>query len=263
MPMKHFLCSSLLAVVQATLSVLFFGMGCTPKPPEHGIAFVIELQPVEGITAPAMHTMLGPTQQVYRKRLDHVRIRAYVEAAGTNRIQIKLPPLPPGELEVVRQVIQRNGVLEFRLVHEESGKLTQQGIIPPDYELKKVTLSAPGGGQQIRQVLVEKKPVPQLSGKNIKGAFVTRDSMGRPEIAFKLDSAGTKVFGDVTSANIGRQLAILVDGDLYSAPVIRTPITEGNGVISGSFDAKEAFDLVSRLQNPLEVPVKLVEERSY
>jgi SecD/SecF fusion protein len=261
--MKRSLCCSLLAVAQAALAVIFFGMGCTPKPPEHGTAFVIELQLAEANPAPVTQEVLARSQELFRKRLNHVGIRAYVEPAGTNRIQIKLPTLPPGELEVVRRVIQRNGVLEFRLVHEESEKLVQQGSIPPGYELKKETRPAPNGQPQVIPYVVEKKPVPGLSGRNVTRAAVLRDNMNRPEIAFKLDLAGSKAFGDITKASIGRQLAILVDGELYSAPVIRSPITEGNGVIQGSFDDKEAFVLANLMQNPLEVPVKLVGERSY
>ena len=87
--------------------------------------------------------------------------------------------------------------------------------------------------------------------------------MNEPKIAFKLDSEGASAFAKITQENVGKQMAILLDGELYSAPVIRTPILDGSGEISGgNMTEKEAFDLANVLQNPLEAPVQIIEERA-
>ncbi|MEP6663853.1 MAG: protein translocase subunit SecD, partial [Verrucomicrobiota bacterium] len=83
----------------------------------------------------------------------------------------------------------------------------------------------------------------------------------QPQIDFELDKKGAELFGQMTSENKGRQLAIVLDGELYSAPVINEPILTGRGVISGKFDLKEARELADVLENPLERPVKILSER--
>jgi SecD/SecF fusion protein len=227
-----------------------------------GSSFLVEMQTNKLSEGTSKDVALDNAVEVLRKRVDKFGVAEPLiqKVPGANRIMIQMPGLSQDVMESVRMAIQKAAFLEFRMVHEEGGSLIQQGLIPPGYEIKKETLSSPGGEKEIRQVLVEKKPVPNLSGKNIKAAYVTRDNMNRPEIAFKLDSDGAKVFGDLTTANVGKQMAILLDGELYSAPVIRSAITEGNGVIQGSFQEKEAFDLANVLQNPLEAPVQIISE---
>src|SRR5262249_30267557 len=97
---------------------------------------------------------------------------------------------------------------------------------------------------------------PEMVG-GIKSAMVTRDNLGRPEIAFNLDSEGTKKFAEITSANVGKQLAIILDGELQTAPVIKSPIEAGSGVIEGDYPQQEAFMLASVLENPLKTPLKI------
>src|SRR5207247_7750360 len=75
------------------------------------------------------------------------------------------------------------------------------------------------------------------------------------------DSKGTGRFGEITRANVGQRLAIVLDGVLYSAPVIRSAIETGSGQITGNFDQKEAFELANVLENPLRAPLSLEESR--
>jgi SecD/SecF fusion protein len=229
-----------------------------------GSSFLVEMQTNKLTESTSKEVALANAVEVLRKRVDKFGVAEPIIQAvpGQGRILIQMPGLTEDVKDSVRRVIEQAAFLEFRMVHEEGTSLIKQGLIPPGYEIKKETLSGAGGEKEIRQVLVEKKPVPNLSGKNIKAAYVTRDNMNRPEISFKLDSDGARVFGDLTTANIGRQMAILLDGELYSAPVIRSAITEGNGVIQGTFEEKEAFDLANVLQNPLEAPVQIIEERA-
>jgi SecD/SecF fusion protein len=82
-----------------------------------------------------------------------------------------------------------------------------------------------------------------------------------PEILLRFNSEGADKFAEITKANVGRMMAIVLDGVLYSAPRINEPITGGNASISGSFEIKEAFELANVLENPLEAPVKIEEQR--
>jgi SecD/SecF fusion protein len=85
--------------------------------------------------------------------------------------------------------------------------------------------------------------------------------LGEPEIHFTLDAQGTERFGEITRENVHQRLAIVLDGELYSAPVIQTPIETGSGQITGQFDNKEAFELANVLENPLRAPLHIIQSR--
>ena len=228
-----------------------------------GSAFLVEMQ-TNKLTETSKDIALDNAVEVLRRRVDTYGVAEPViqKIPGQNRILIQMPGLSQDVTDRVRDAIQKAAFLEFRMVHEDSASLLNQGIIPPGYEVKKEAITSATGEKRLVSVLLEKRPVPGLSGKNVRASYVTRDKMNRPEIAFSLDSQGAKVFGDLTSTNLGRQMAILLDGELQSAPTIQSAILEGNGVITGSFEEKEAFDLANVLQNPLEAPVQIIEERA-
>src|SRR5262252_2951027 len=94
----------------------------------------------------------------------------------------------------------------------------------------------PNGTKQVEKYLVKKRP--EMTG-GIKSAGVTRDSVGRPEITFTLDSTAADQFGRITRENVGRFLAIILDGELQTAPVIKNAIEGGNGVIEGDYTEQE------------------------
>jgi len=100
------------------------------------------------------------------------------------------------------------------------------------------------------------KKRPEMIG-GIERAGLTRDNIGRPEIAFTLDPEAATKFGRITTDNVGHLLAIVLDGELQTAPVIRSPITGGNGVIEGTYTEQEAFTLRNVLENPLKTPVSI------
>src|SRR6185369_4911781 len=110
------------------------------------------------------------------------------------------------------------------------------------------------GAKQVEKYLVKKNA--EMSG-GIKHAMVTRDTLGRPELSFTLDSASADTFGRITTDNPGRQLAIILDGDLQTAPVIKSAITGGSGVIEGDYSQQEAFALQAVLENPLKTALSI------
>ena len=81
--------------------------------------------------------------------------------------------------------------------------------------------------------------------------------------SFRFDNAGARNFAEITSANVGKPFAIVLDGKVLSAPVIREPITGGSGQISGSFTVQEASDLSALLRaGALPAPLTVIEERT-
>ncbi|MCX8107302.1 MAG: protein translocase subunit SecD, partial [Verrucomicrobiae bacterium] len=102
-----------------------------------------------------------------------------------------------------------------------------------------------------------------LTGKHVERSGVFADPVtGAPKISLQFNREGASLFADITRENVGRLLAIVLDGELYSAPRINEPILGGSCEISGDFDLREAYELANVLQNPLEAPVQLEEERS-
>jgi SecD/SecF fusion protein len=178
---------------------------------------------------------------------------------------VQLPGLSEAEIESARTAIQKAAFLEFRLVHPQSEEYIQQKITPPGYE--KLTLvrepKKPGEERQISHYLVKKRPEQGLIGKYITSAGITRDTISnQPLITMRFDKEGAQKFADVTRANVGRFLAIVLDGELYSAPRINDAITGGRAQIEGDFTVKEAIELSHILQNPLEAPLEIEYERA-
>jgi preprotein translocase subunit SecD len=102
-----------------------------------------------------------------------------------------------------------------------------------------------------------------MTGAALDTVNVTRSSTGQYEIAFTLKGNATKIFGDFTTANVGKYLAIVLDKKVISAPVINSPITGGQGVIQGKYDAQSANAFAIQLRyGSLPVPVKVVESRT-
>ncbi len=206
------------------------------------------------------NVMLSEAVEVLRKRVDKIGVsEPVIQPQGNDQILIQLPGISEAAKVEAREQIQKVAYLEFRIVHEDSRKLIEEGLTPPGYEILKLQEPSPDGTQRIESLLVKKKP--ELTGKYIKNAMASRDQVGKPEIEFTLTSEGGELFSQITHENKGRRLAIVLDGALISAPTIQSEIGE-RGVITGQFTDKEAQDLASALNNPLQVPVKILSESS-
>ncbi len=103
-----------------------------------------------------------------------------------------------------------------------------------------------------------------VDGADLTGAQASTDPQsGQWVVNFTLNSVGARNFGDVTSANVGKPFAIILDGKIISAPIIRTAITEGQGQISGNYTPQSATDLALLLRaGALPAPINIVEEQS-
>lgn len=105
-----------------------------------------------------------------------------------------------------------------------------------------------------------------LSGKNLKNAFVDYGGgtgMGLPQVSLQFDAEGAKLFADITKRDIGKRIAIFLDGEIISAPTVQSEIPNGQAVITGDYSLKKAKDLVSRLnEGALPAPITLVGQQT-
>ncbi|MBI3878075.1 MAG: protein translocase subunit SecD, partial [Verrucomicrobia bacterium] len=201
--------------------------------------------------------------EVLRRRVDNLGVaEPLIQPVGEDRILVQLPGLSESIMAEAKKLIQRAAFLEFRIVHPDSADLLKQGFTSfPGYEKLKLVHHKGRPDETTQDVLVKIKPERGLTGKYVKRAGVQRSmTSNEPEIIVRFDDEGAKLFGEATKEHVHHQLAIVLDGELYSAPVIREEIAGGSCQISGDFDLKEAFELASALENPLEAPLKIEDE---
>jgi protein-export membrane protein SecD len=142
--------------------------------------------------------------------------------------------------------------------------------------IKKIEIKGDGDDREFKSahILISKMTQPQpqmdfastgLSGKNLKSASVQFKSQGlsEPEVSLKFDDEGTKLFADITKKNIGKRVAIYLDGEIITAPTVQSEILNGEAVVTGNYTVEEAKTLVKRLnEGALPVPISLVSQQS-
>ncbi|MEY2439816.1 MAG: SecD/SecF fusion protein, partial [Verrucomicrobiota bacterium] len=184
-----------------------------------------------------------------------------------DRILVQIPGLDPAKIQEARDQLSRVAKLEFRMVYPDSGKRLEeidagQQVIPPEYriEIYKPHADTDQGQKPKEERLLVKKKA-DLGGNRVSGSHAYYGNEGWA-VQLKFDGEGAKQFGKITEANVNHRFAIVLDGVIQSAPVIRTAIYGGDAVISGRFTEQEARGLASVLENPLQTPVTIEEERS-
>lgn len=196
--------------------------------------------------------------ETIRNRIDQLGVReTTVAKEGQDEILVQLPGIQ--DPERAKELIGKTGVLEFKLIddsHSVSDALRDGP--PPGDEI--VYGSASRGGRV--PYLVE-SPV-LLTGDTITDARVRPGGqLEGPYVTVDLDQRGATIFGAVTSANVGRKLAIILDNVVYSDPVIKEPIPGGHVQITGNFTYDEAHELAIVLRSgALPAPVEIIEERT-
>ncbi|MDQ2825299.1 MAG: protein translocase subunit SecD [Verrucomicrobiota bacterium] len=212
--------------------------------------------------------MLEQAVEVIRKRVDYFGSgEPVISPVGTDRILVQIPGLDAAKIQEARDQLSRVAKLEFRLVYPDNGERLHQieqgaEVIPPEY---RVEVYKPHTGPnetekpKDERLLVKKKA--DLGGDRVSGSSAYYGNEGWT-VQLKFDGEGAKQFGKITEAHVNHRFAIVLDGAIQSAPVIRTAIYGGDAVITGKFSEQEARGLASVLQNPLQVPVSIEEERS-
>ena len=227
-----------------------------------GTSFLIRLMP-EGDRSITPDT-LDQAVEVIRKRVDQFGVsEPIITPQGSDRILIQIPGLEPAQIVAARQQLAQVAKLEFRLVHPESDRLVagiEAGteLVPPGYRVE-TQEETPGGRSVAEKLLIKLRP--DLLGDRVTKGFATFDEQGWG-VALQFDSEGAATFGKLTEAYVGKRFAIVLDGKVQSAPVIREAIHGGRASITGNFTEEEARNLASVLENPLQTPVSVEEERS-
>ncbi len=229
-----------------------------------GVSFLVRMDTNQIAQAEQRTRALDQAVEVLRKRVDRLGVaEPIIQKAGENRIMIELPGLSEEEKESAKRRIRRAAFLEFRMVHPQNEELLSKGQGAIGYTNMVGRRKKGKGPVEVDHYLVKKDPERGLTGKYIKNARAIFDpGTGEPEIEFSFNDEGARLFADITRQNVGKRLAIILDGEVKSAPRIEGPIPGGNGVIHGSFDVEEAYDLANVLLNPLEAPVTMEEEHS-
>ncbi|HEY2711514.1 MAG TPA: protein translocase subunit SecD [Chthoniobacterales bacterium] len=229
-----------------------------------GTSFLIRLKPGD---RPLTKANLEQAVEVIRKRVDYFGGgEPVISPVGTDRILVQIPGLDPAKIIEARQQLSRVAKLEFRLVYPDSGERLRAidagtEVIPPEYRIEtyKMQPTEPNGKPTEERLLVKKKA--DLGGDRVTESSAYYGNEGWT-VQLKFDGEGAKKFGQITEANVGHRFAIVLDGVIQSAPSIRTAIYGGDAIITGRFTEPEARGLASVLENPLQTPVSVEEERS-
>ena len=185
--------------------------------------------------------------EIVRRRIDEVGTNEpNILKRGNNRILVELPGLD--DPMRVKSLLGKTANLTFRFV--TTNENDRFGVEKLKYE------------DGIEEATVSKRII--ISGDNLLDAQPQMDTQTNQTIvSFSLDRVGAKRFGKATSTGIGKQLAIVLDGKIISAPVIRDTIASGSGQISGGFTFQSATDLALLLRSgALPAPLNIIEERT-
>lgn len=222
-----------------------------------GMQLVLEVE-LDKISEDAREDATARVVEIIRNRIDEFGVQEpVITQQGSQFVVIQLPGVT--DRERAKEVVAKTAHLEFKLVSNDNDKIEQAeaGAIPTGFEWKKLRDQYTGTSH----VLLEQKAV--LTGDHLTNAWVGFGQMGEATVQIEFDKDGAKKFDQITFQNVGRQLAIVLDGSVYSAPVIRDRIPNGQGVISGNFTPEEASDLSLVLRaGALPAPVKVIEERT-
>ncbi|MBK5945445.1 protein translocase subunit SecD [Rhodobacter veldkampii DSM 11550] len=190
--------------------------------------------------------------EIIRRRVDEVGTREpTIQRQGADRILIQVPGL--GSAAELKALIGTTAKLTF---HPVLGRSSE-----PD--------PAPGLGRVVYPSVDERglfytlDASPVVSGDELVDARPDFDQNGRPAVSFRFNPTGARKFGDYTAANIGQPFAIVLDGEVISAPVIQSHIPGGSGIITGSFTVEESTNLAVLLRaGALPAGMTFLEERT-
>ncbi len=190
------------------------------------------------------NSALKQSIEIVRRRIDDVGTKEpTILQRGEKRILVELPGLK--DPERIKNLLGKTAKLNFRLV-------TDNQEFGADRLISEI-------GEELN---VSKRIV--MSGENLIDAQPNfNNQSNQPTVSFTLDRIGAQKFGRTTTDNVGKRLAIVLDGNIISAPSINEPITSGSGMISGNFSFQDATDLALLLRSgALPTPLNIVEERT-
>ncbi|MBI3317222.1 MAG: protein translocase subunit SecD [Candidatus Omnitrophica bacterium] len=221
-----------------------------------GMQLLLEVE-LDKIPVEAREDATERAVEIIRNRIDEFGVREpVISKQGTHQVVVQLPGVT--DRERAKDIVGKTAHLEFLLVSDNSDLIAkaEKGEAVEGFEYKTVKDEL---GES--KLLVSKDA--SLTGDHLTSASVGFDQYGQSMVQLQLDKEGAKIFDRLTFQNIGKRLAIVLDGKVHSAPVIRDRIPNGTAQITGNFTAEEAGDLSLVLRaGALPAPVKIIEERT-
>ena len=210
---------------------------------------------------------MDKAREIIGKRVDSLGVaEPIIRVKGGNAIEVQMPGVSTKDNPDIISTIGKPALLEFSTVNRTvSPHETSQA--PIGYRLLTEEREDPKTGQ-MQEIPTFVKNIPVMTGKSISHARAIIGNYGEYMVTMDFTSEGKKRFADITTqmaeentqTNTIGQLAIILDGQLKSAPTVREPITGGSAQISGNFSQREAENLASVLSNPLEVGLEVAEQ---
>src|SRR3954462_2343368 len=234
----------ILAMVLVSLLVIF--SIATIWPPQEKITLGLD---IKGGTSFLIRLMKGDKEvtkgmleqavEVIRKRVDYFGGgEPIISPVGQDRILVQIPGLDTAKIQEARDQLSRVAKLEFRLVYPDNGERLRAidngtEVVPPEYKIENYKHAAEDNQQATTERLLVKKKA-DLGGDRVSESHAYYGNEGWT-VQLKFDSEGAKKFGQITEQYKGHRFAIVLDGAIQSAPVIRDAIYGGDAVITGRF----------------------------
>ncbi len=190
--------------------------------------------------------------EIIRRRVDEVGTREpIIQRQGADRIIIQVPGI--GSAAELKELLGQTARLTFhhviQTVNTGGAQSSNRQVVYPDLETPELSY------------VLERVPV--VSGEDLTDAQPDFDENGLPAVSFRFNPTGARKFGDYTAENIGLPFAIVLDGEVISAPVIRSHIPGGSGIITGQFTVEESTNLAVLLRaGALPASMVFLEERT-
>ncbi len=238
-----------------------------------GIAYTLEVDPAAANlgTEQSRKDKLDKAIEILGARINSLGVtEPLIRPVGTTRIEVQLPGASTKENPEISSVMQKPARLDFKLVYPYARPPAEA---PAGYRAMTLEQEGRNGETNVSEYYV--KELPEMGGDSVADSQARMDEFGRFKISLRFTPEGSKRFAEVTrniaaiTADLIRrtgnpdargQLAIVLDGKLYSAPGVQNEITGGGAEISGSFSQREAIDLASVLNNPLDTPLQVKEQ---
>jgi preprotein translocase subunit SecD len=205
--------------------------------------------------------------QTIERRVNELGVAEPIVArhSAADQILVQLPGVTA--VDRAKEIIRSTALLELKQVEqgpfsdESAARAALGNNVPPDMQLVPGSIEA-GPGQPASTGYYVVRRVPIVTGRDLRNARPTLDENNRPAVSFSLNQEGARKFGQFTQANIGRQLGIVLDNRIQSAPVIQSRIDD-EGRITGNFTNQEAQDLSLKLRSgALPASLTYLEERT-
>ncbi|MDT7933919.1 MAG: protein translocase subunit SecD [Sphingomonadaceae bacterium] len=220
----------------------------------------VVVTPTEAGERTALRSAMTQALEVIRRRIDELGTREPdIRVQGANRISVDVPGLK--DPAALKALIGKTAKLEFKLVDTTvSPEDLAAGRAGPGSQVLPYAEGSRAGGAGAR-IAVNRRAI--ITGDQLVNARQTFGQDGLPVVEFRFDSTGARRFAKTTTDNVGRQFAIILDNQVISAPVIKSPIIGGSGVIEGNFTTQSANELAVLLRSgKLPVALTVVEERT-